>query len=150
MSDTLTISRTFAAPRQLVFDAWTKPQYFSIWFGSDAVEVPLDSLVMDVRVGGELRAVMVLPDGNRINWAGQYTEVDPPARLAFTLTDEPDMPADQWGAPMTADFAEVEGGTEVTFRQPGIGDWSQEQIEGLKEGYKNFFDTLEKLLVDIA
>ena len=60
------------------------------------------------------------------------------------------MPADQWGAPMTADFAEVEGGTEVTFRQSGVGDWSEEQIEGLKEGYKSFFDTMEKLLVDIA
>jgi uncharacterized protein YndB with AHSA1/START domain len=56
---------------------------------------------MDVRVGGKWNAVMHVPDGNTIHWVGEYTEVDPPRRLAFTMTDEPSQPA---GEPITVDL----------------------------------------------
>ena len=85
MTDSFTVTRTIAAPRELVWDAWTLPEHFSKWFGTEAVEVPLDSLVMDVRPGGTLAAVMVLPDGNRINWTGEYRLVDRPNRLEYVL-----------------------------------------------------------------
>ena len=69
---------------------------------------------MDVRPGGAFRAVMVLPDGNRIDWAGEYVEVDPPARLAMTLTDNPDEYA---GLPVLFDLEETADGTRLTIRQ---------------------------------
>lgn len=56
MSDGLTITRTFAASRELVYGAWTRPEHFSVWFGTEAVPVPLDTLSMDVRVGGAWNA----------------------------------------------------------------------------------------------
>ena len=142
MTDGLTITRTFAAPPELVYEAWTRPEHFSVWFGTEDVDVPLDSLSMDVRVGGSWTAVMLLPDGNRINWAGEYTEVDPPRRLALTLTDDPSQPA---GDPLTVDFRAVDGGTEMTLIQPRHG-MTDEQLKLTVLGYNGFFDAMEKLL----
>lgn len=142
MTDGLTITRTFAAPPELVYEAWTRPEHFSVWFGTEDVDVPLDSLSMDVRVGGSWTAVMLLPDGNRINWAGEYTEVDPPRRLALTMTDDPSQPA---GDPITVDFRAVDGGTEMTLVQPRHG-MTDEQLEQTVLGYNGFFDAMEKLL----
>nr|BFF11444.1 hypothetical protein GCM10025699_27470 [Microbacterium flavescens] len=70
MTEYFTITRTLRAPRELVFDAITKSEHFAVWFGTAAVSVPQDSLTMDVRPGGAFRAVMMLPEGNRIDWAG--------------------------------------------------------------------------------
>ena len=142
MTNDVVVTRTFNAPRELVYEAWTKPEHFSVWFGTEAVDVPLETLSLDVRVGGAWNAVMVLPDGNKIYWVGEYTEVDPPERLCFTLTDEPESPA---GEPIVVVFAEVAGGTEMTLTQPR-GDFTQEQVEATILGYNGFFDTMEKLL----
>jgi uncharacterized protein YndB with AHSA1/START domain len=142
VTEGLTITRTFAAPRELVYAAWTRPEHFSVWFGTEAVDVPLDTLSMDVRVGGRWQAVMHLPDGNTIDWAGEYTEVDPPQRLAFTMTDNPSSPARE---PVTVVLAEVDGGTEMTLTQTG-GNLTEEQYAQTVIGYNGFFDAMEKLL----
>ena len=137
-----TITRTFAAPRELVWEVWTKPEHFSVWFGTDEVDVPLDELSLDVRVGGGLRAAMHLPDGNVIRWEGEYTEVERPSRLAFTLTDEPGVDP---GMPITVDFADVGDATEITIFQARHG-FSDEQVQLTIDGYQSFYDSMEKLL----
>jgi uncharacterized protein YndB with AHSA1/START domain len=142
MTDGLTITRTFAASRELVYAAWTRPEHFSVWFGTDAVDVPLDTLSMDVRVGGAWNAVMHLPDGATIQWVGEYTEVDPPRRLAFTMSDDPSSPSRE---PVTVVLAEVDGGTEMTLTQTG-GNLTEEQYAQTVIGYQGFFDAMEKLL----
>lgn len=142
MTDGLTITRTFAAPRELVYAAWTLPEHFSVWFGTEAVEVPLETLSMDVRVGGTWNAVMHLPDGSTIHWNGEYTEVDPPERLAFTMSDDPSSDARE---PVTVVLAEVAGGTEMTLTQTG-GNLTEEQYAQTVIGYNGFFDAMEKLL----
>jgi uncharacterized protein YndB with AHSA1/START domain len=142
MTDGLTITRTFAASRALVYAAWTRPEHFSVWFGTEAVDVPLDTLSMDMRVGGGWNAVMHLPDGGKIHWVGEYTEVDPPARLAFTMTDDPSNPSRE---PVTVVLAEVDGGTEMTLTQTG-GHLTEEQYAQTVIGYNGFFDAMEKLL----
>ena len=142
MTDGLTITRTFAASRELVYEAWTTPEHFSVWFGTEAVDVPLDTLSLEVRVGGAWNAVMHLPDGNKIRWVGEYTEVDPPERLAFTMTDDPSSDP---GEPVTVVFAEVDGGTEMTLTQPRDG-LTDEQLEQTVIGYNGFFDAMEKVL----
>ncbi len=142
MSTDVIVTRTFNAPRELVYDAWTKPEHFSVWFGTDAVDVPLDTLALDVRVGGAWKATMNLPDGNQIHWTGEYTEVDPPERLSFTMTDDPANPSD---VPIVVVFKEVAGGTEMTLTQLA-GDFTQEQVDATIMGYNGFFDVMEKVL----
>ncbi|TXN29182.1 SRPBCC family protein [Lacisediminihabitans profunda] len=144
MTDGITITRTFAAPRDLVYSMWTLPEHFAVWFGTDAVEIPLDSVAMNVTVGGEWRATMNLPDGNSINWVGEYVEVEPPSRLAFTMTDNPSNPARE---PVTVTLVEVDGGTEMTLTQNG-GNLTEEQYAQTIVGYNAFFDVMERLLAE--
>ncbi|WP_435080791.1 SRPBCC family protein [Clavibacter michiganensis] len=147
MSEPIVITRTFAASRERVFDAWITPADFAAWFGTAAVDVPLDTLRMDVRVGGAWTAVMRLPDGNAIDWAGEYVELDRPARIAMTMTDRPDEPA---GEPLTVDLEEVAGGaTRMTMTQRA-GEFSDEQREMTIQGWSAFFDVMEGLVAPVA
>jgi uncharacterized protein YndB with AHSA1/START domain len=137
----LTITRVFKAPRELVFDAWTNPQHFARWFGGNAVDIPIDTVSMDVRPGGSWKATMVLPDGgHEIHWLGEYVEVDPPERLVLTLSDGPED-----REVVTVVLAEVEGGTQMVCHQGG-GHLTAEQYEQAKAGYETFFDALAELV----
>ncbi|MEF2976015.1 SRPBCC family protein [Subtercola sp. YIM 133946] len=142
MTDGITIVRTFPFSRELVYGMWTTPEHFAVWFGTDQVEIPIDSVSMDVRVGGAWAATMHLPDGNLINWVGEYLEVDPPVRLAFTMTDDPANPARE---PVTVSLVAVDGGTQMTMTQSG-GNLSEEQYAQTVIGYNAFFDVMEGLL----
>ncbi|MFB7890992.1 SRPBCC domain-containing protein [Microbacterium sp. NPDC056044] len=142
MTEYFTVTRTLQAPRELVFETLTKPEHFAVWFGTAAVEVPRDSLTMDVRPGGAFRAVMLLPDGNRIDWAGEYKAVEPPSHLAMTLTDQP---GDDAGLPVLFDLEESDGGTVLTIRQDR-SDFSDEQVAATIAGYNSFIDDIERVL----
>ncbi|NKX54867.1 SRPBCC family protein [Arthrobacter mobilis] len=143
MPNALTITRNFQAPVEQVWEAWTRPELFAAWFGTEAVEVPLETVSLDVRPGGAWAAEMRLPDGNSINWTGEYTEVDPPRRLALTMNDDPAAPADP--SPVVVELRQAGGGTEMTLTQPR-GDFTDEQLEQTRAGYGGFFDAMEKLL----
>lgn len=144
MSERFTITRTLAAPRERVFAALTVPEQFAVWFGTSAIEVPLDTLTMEVRPGGAFAAVMLLPDGGRIDWRGQYTAIEPPAHLAMTLTDQPGTDP---GLPVLFDLAEADGGTELTIRQ-ARGNFTDEQVEATIAGYNSFIDEIAALVAD--
>ncbi len=145
MTEYFSITRTLNAPRELVFEAITRPEHFAVWFGTAAVQVPQESLTMDVRPGGAFRAVMVLPDGNRIDWAGEYKVVEPPSHLAMTLTDQPD---DDAGLPVLFDLEEVDGGTQLTIRQDR-SDFSDEQVAATIAGYNAFIDDIERVVAGL-
>ena len=142
MTDSLTITRTFAASPEAVFALWTDREKFATWFGTDAIPVPLDSLVYDAVPGTAWSAVMQLPDGSSKHWVGDFVEVTPQTRFVMTLTDEPDNPA---RATVTAVVTPVEGGAELSMTQAGA-PMSDEQVAGLTAGYNAFFDTMEKVL----
>jgi len=138
----LTISRTIAAPPERVYAAWTRPEEFAVWFGGDAVDVPAETVSMDVREGGLWTAQMRVPDGSSIYWHGRYTEVDPPRRLAFTMDDDP---AVDTADPVVVTFAPAAGGTEMRLTQPR-DDLTDEQLAQTLLGYNAFFDSMEILL----
>jgi uncharacterized protein YndB with AHSA1/START domain len=146
MTDYFSVTRTLAAPRELVFEAITRPEHFAVWFGTAQVEVPQETLSMDVRPGGAFRAVMHLPDGNLINWAGTYIEVDPPAHLAMTLTDQP---GDDAGLPVLFDLETVDGGTQLTIRQDR-SDFSDEQVAATIAGYNAFIDDMAQVVAGMV
>ena len=82
----LRMERTYDAPAQTVFDAWTSEEVMRRWWhaGRDW-ETPVAQV--DLRVGGAIRVVMRNPHEDiEYGGGGEYTEVDPPRRLAFTWT----------------------------------------------------------------
>jgi uncharacterized protein YndB with AHSA1/START domain len=140
-----TIVRTFAATPEAVFDAWVTPASFAAWWGGSGVEVPLDSVEMDVRDGGTWKAKMILgadnPDTPEINWFGEFVEVDRPNRLVLTLADRP---GDERGH-VTVTFAAVDGGTEMRFRQTG-GPMTQEEYDRTTAGWQTFFEAMDAIV----
>jgi uncharacterized protein YndB with AHSA1/START domain/effector-binding domain-containing protein len=79
----IVITRSFNAPRALVFDCWTKPELFSRWFVRPGWTVPV--LEMDVRPGGTYRYVMRQEDGSEFTMQGEYREILRPERLVSTI-----------------------------------------------------------------
>ena len=144
MTDAIVITRTVDAPPELVWAAWTTPEQFAVWFGTDQVEVPLDSVSMDVRPGGAWTARMVLPDGGAIDWTGEYVDVEPPSHLALTMTDDPSRPARE---PIDVRLEQAGDGTRMTMRQSGE-HLPAEQIEATTAGWNGFFDVLERILAN--
>lgn len=77
------ITRTFDAPRRLVWEAWTRPELVAKWLhGWD--DWRLEVREMDVRPGGALRWIWHGPKGEQMGLRGVYREVVPPERLVHT------------------------------------------------------------------
>jgi uncharacterized protein YndB with AHSA1/START domain len=137
-----TITRTFAATPEAVFDAWVTPTSFAAWFGGSGVEVPVDYVTMDVRAGGTWKATMILgQEAPDIHWYGEFVEVDRPGRLVLTLADRPGDARET----VTVTFTAADDGTEMLFRQTG-GNMSAEEYERTTAGWQAFFDAMATLL----
>jgi len=79
------IERTFAAPAEDVFDAWTSPEVMRRWL-HPAPDWETPEAEVDLRVGGRVRVVMRRPDGSEVEARGEYTLIDRPRRLVMTWT----------------------------------------------------------------
>ena len=84
----LVITRTFAAPARIVFEAWTRPELFKQWWVPKSMGMSLLSCEMDVRVGGKYRLEFAHGD-SQAAFFGTYKEVTPHSRLVWT-NDETD------------------------------------------------------------
>jgi uncharacterized protein YndB with AHSA1/START domain len=144
----VTVTRTFDAPRELMWSVWTTPKHFANWFGIPPMTAREASTSMDVRVGGRWDGNMISDDGQTVYpFGGYYLEVAPPERLVLTMVNPQDA-NDPNVETLEIDFKEVDGQTEVTMRQ--FGHLPAEQYgEPLQNGYKQFFDRMEKYLETI-
>jgi uncharacterized protein YndB with AHSA1/START domain len=77
----VSITRTINAPRELVFEAWTKPEHLINWFGPEGFTNTF--IETDIRVGGSWRFIMHGPDGTDYPNLVRFTEITPPERLVY-------------------------------------------------------------------
>jgi len=136
-----TIKRTFDAPRELVWKAFTEPEQWAQWFGTPGTT--WKGLTMDVRPGGSWSGTMVVPGGHEIQWAGQYHEVVEPERLVISVADQPVVGDDP--ELMTIVLTDLGGQTELVLRQSG-GHLTDEQYGEAKEGTSGFLGRIAELL----
>jgi uncharacterized protein YndB with AHSA1/START domain len=139
---TLRIERTFQAPAEAVFDAWTSEEVLRRWFHAEHDWETPDAQV-DLRLGGAVRVVMRDPAKDAEHGGGgRYTEIDPPTRLSFTwIWDNDD---DSRETLIEIEFEEAEGVTTVRFTHSGLRD--EDSVRSHEEGWTTCFDILGSTL----
>lgn len=143
----LCLTRTFDAPRSLVFDAWTRPEMVQTWWGCSRT-TSVESTI-DLRVGGEYRHVMQLEGIGPMTAMGTFTVVDPPERIAYTspggeFEGMPPMP----DTTTTVVFVEVEGRTELRMTIEGLA--GTPYLDIVQGGWGAGLEKLEKQLASQA
>ena len=143
----LVFERTFDAPREKVWQAFTDPELVPRWWGQHGTTTTVAE--MDVRAGGTWRFVSSAPDREDIEFFGEYLEVAPPELLRWTFMFDLEGIGPQ-GGPETFRLEEIDGKTKVT----SIGHMgSPEVIEsalatGMVGGAIETWDRLEALLAE--
>ncbi|GJL90613.1 SRPBCC family protein [Hyphococcus sp.] len=122
MSRTITITpsgerrivttRTFDAPKQQVFDAFTRPKMLKCWmFGPDGWSLP--HCEVDLKPGGRWRYLWRHDDGREMAASGEYLEISPPDKLVHTERFDEDWTGGE--TIVTTRFTEKSGRTTVTL-----------------------------------
>jgi uncharacterized protein YndB with AHSA1/START domain len=134
------IERTFAAPAEHVFDAWTSPDVMRRWFHCDSTwDTPVAEV--DLQAGGKIRVVMRRPDGTEVQAQGIFTLIDRPHRLVMTWTFDDDPSNQQL---LELSFIESKGATTVLLLNSRIS--SDERRDEQANGWQGCLDELDRLL----
>jgi uncharacterized protein YndB with AHSA1/START domain len=139
----LVISRDFAAPRDLVFKAWSSAEHIKRWFSPAGCTVP--EAEIDFQPGGVFAVCMRLPDGQDHRVMGSYVEISPPDRLVFTVGVTVGD-SKRFTAHTTVTFEDEGAGTRMTVHQAyDIHDQTfLFAVEGALEGWRTTLDKLEQ------
>jgi len=140
------ITREFAAPRQLVYKAYTTPELIRRWWSGDRGEVT--SAEVDLRVGGRWRYVMTANGGFEVAFHGEYREIVPDERLVTTEVYEG---APEGEAVVTHIFAEKDGRTTLTILMELPDRESRDAVinSGMEGGMQESMDHLEQVAISL-
>jgi uncharacterized protein YndB with AHSA1/START domain len=161
----IVIARTFNAPRELVWEAWTDPKHFVHWWGPFPTVNP--TCEMDLRPGGAFKWVMLSPDGTQYPVTGVYKEIVKPERIVYTnsLADNPpawhDMLNELRKAPkgslvpdgiVTVTFEDSAGKTQLTITTLFDSAATAEAFRGMQmvQGWGMSLDRLERVVANAA
>jgi uncharacterized protein YndB with AHSA1/START domain len=138
----LVITRVYNAPRELVFRCITEPEHLTHFWGPVGMQTPIENITVDLRVGGVFETVMVNEaTGEQYPSRGVYTEIDPPAKLAWT---EPDV-----GMTTTTTFTDLgDGRTEVRIHQTNVPEMFA--TEEAQAGFNSSLDRCEAYLAELT
>jgi uncharacterized protein YndB with AHSA1/START domain len=136
------LSRIVEASPQRVFEAMTDPEQVAQWWGPEGFTCP--EVILDARVGGGYRIAMQPPEGDLFHLAGEYLEVQPPTRLAYTFRWEPPDPDDRETVARLALNAR-DGATEVALTQGPFATTARRELH--RSGWT---DTLARLANHLA
>jgi uncharacterized protein YndB with AHSA1/START domain len=154
MAQELTLKRTFDAPIELVFKAWTDPKLISQWWGPREFTTPICEI--DPHPGGKLLIVMHGPKNTDFDidlpMTGIFQEFVPPRRLVFSneaLPDEKGVP--QLVTLCTVTFTEAKGTTEMSLHIVVVKSTpaSAGALAGMEMGWSQSLDKLAELPIKV-
>ncbi len=158
-TERMTVTRVFDAPRELVWKAWTDPNYVMQWWGPVGFTAPVCK--MDFRVGGKFLICMRMPDGQEFWNGGEYHEIVPFEKIVssmyFSDAEGNRIEAEELGIEHEA----IDGAHDVTlFEDLGNGQTrltfiGNEPMESAKnsgqlEGWNQIFEKLAKIIAELA
>jgi uncharacterized protein YndB with AHSA1/START domain len=139
------LTRLFDAPRRLVFEAMSKPEHITQWWGrlGEGYSVPVCEV--DLRPGGAWRFVNRTPKGDLVAFYGVYREIVPPERVVFTEIFEQFPDAE---SVVTAVLTEEQGKTRLTATvlYPSIEVRDMVLKSGMDRGAAISYDRLEDVV----
>jgi uncharacterized protein YndB with AHSA1/START domain len=139
------ITRDFAAPKHLVYKAYTTPELVKQWWAGRRGTV--SQVDIDLRVGGRWRYVMVANRGFEVAFHGEYREIIPNERIVTTEVYEGAPDPNDEGALNTITFSEVAGRTTLTI----LCDAGSREVRdliinsGMEGGMQEGMDLLEEI-----
>jgi uncharacterized protein YndB with AHSA1/START domain len=140
---TIITRRVVNAPRELVWDVFTKPEYLKRWWGPRTLTLVVCEV--DLRVGGGYRFVQRAPDGQEFGFHGEYREIIRPERIVNTFVFElmPDHEALQ-----TLVLEEHDAKTTVTSTtlHKTFEDRDAHLASGMDAGLRDTYVRLDELL----
>jgi uncharacterized protein YndB with AHSA1/START domain len=141
------VERIFAAPRDLVYAAFTDPELAPEWYGPRGTTTIVDR--MNVRPGGEWRFVSRDADGNETAFRGTYREVTPPERIVQTFEWE-GMPGH-----VSVETAVLEDlGDRTRLTVTSVFDTTEDRDgmlgSGMEQGMNETYARLDELLARLA
>jgi len=134
------LERTFHAPIDDVFEAWTSPEVMRRWmhpgpdWGTPEAEV-------DLRVGGKVRVVMRRPDGSQAQADGEYTVIERPHRLVMTWVFNDDPTNEQ-----LLELTFTQSGATTTVHLLNTRVSTDDRRDGQDWGWRGCLLELERLL----
>jgi uncharacterized protein YndB with AHSA1/START domain len=137
------LTRIFDAPRDLVWDTFTKAEHLARWWGPRRYAITVHEF--DVRPGGKWRVSH--SDGNKtIEFFGEYREVVKPERLARTFCFGEFPPIDE-----IYEFRDEGGKTKLTCTQRFANVMGRDMMAkgGAAEGGRESFERLDALLEEL-
>jgi uncharacterized protein YndB with AHSA1/START domain len=139
----IVITRTFEAPRELVFRALIDPDWVAQWWGPRRYTTTIVKL--DAKAGGMWRFVQKGADGNEFGFHGVYHDVVAPERVVYTFEFE-GMPGHVLME--TIRLEEVNGKTTMidTAVFQSVEDRDGMLMSGMEDGATESMDRLEELL----
>jgi uncharacterized protein YndB with AHSA1/START domain len=139
----LRLERLLDASPERIFAAWTDPALLRRWWAAQP-DWTTPEATTDVRVGGRYRLSMQDAAGAVVTVVGEYLEVDPPRRLAYTWQWEPhgDAPAGSDVTVVEVDFVAEGSATRVVLEQRGFdGETERDKHD---HGWRGCLDNLER------
>jgi uncharacterized protein YndB with AHSA1/START domain len=140
------ITREFDAPAELVYKAYTTPEFVRQWWHANRGEMTVCDI--DLRVGGGWRFVMEAPSYGEVAFHGEYKEIVPNERIVSTEVFEPypDSPALD-----TLTLTEEDGRTTLTILVEHTTKQARDMhIEsGMEDGLQDALDLLERVAVGL-
>jgi len=142
MEKRVDLKRIFDAPRHRVFEAWTRAEHISRWFGPKGFTI--HSVEADARPGGVFQMCMRSPEGKDYWVRGSYREVVPNARLVITCTADDDKGVKRLDEVIDVTLTERAGKTTLTLVAVATGPSveAEAMLKGMKQGWS---ETVQRL-----
>jgi len=138
----LVLTRTFDAPRDLVWKAWTDPAHVSQWWGPTGFTNP--RCEWEAHPGGKIHIDMRAPDGVVYPMSGVMKEVSAPERLVFVSSALDENGKSMFDVLTTATFVEQSGKTTLTLKLQVLTTTARapQYLKGMEMGWKMSLDRL--------
>jgi uncharacterized protein YndB with AHSA1/START domain len=142
----LKINRSFAASRQAVWDAWTKPEQFKQWYMPAPFSV--SSCEFDLRPSGQLKVQTKGPDGLIMSLIGEFKVVEVLDKLVMTNSPLDDNGNKLFEVQHSILFSGIDGNTsiDITSEVLSAGANAEPFLSGMKPGLEQALDQLALLV----